>query len=78
MDYATRLDIIRAVESLPSAGLGLFWQAHPRQNGRQRAGRIQSAERAVPTRLSPECGYEPSFSLIRADSRHSAKGDSYV
>src|SRR4051794_117301 len=23
-------------------------------------------------------GYEPSFSLIRADSRHAVKGDSYV
>lgn len=23
-------------------------------------------------------GYEPSFSLIRADSRHTVRGDSYV
>lgn len=36
----------------------------------RREGRIQSAERAVPT-FSFEQGYEPSFSLIRADSRRS-------
>ncbi len=35
----------------------------------QREGRIQSAERAVPTLTSQIEGYEPSFSLIRADSR---------
>ena len=35
----------------------------------QRKGRIQSAERAVPTLNSYNEGYEPSFSLIRADSR---------
>src|SRR5438093_12450371 len=44
----------------------------------QREGRIQSAERAVPTRSRKFEGYEPSFSLIRADSRHVKKGDSYV
>src|SRR4051812_7024062 len=47
-------------------------------HGHQRAGRIQSAERAVPTRYNRSEGYEPSFSLIRADSRRAMKGDSYV
>jgi hypothetical protein len=36
----------------------------------QRRGRIQSAERAVPTFKQNNEGYEPSFSLIWADSRH--------
>src|ERR1700722_8403604 len=43
-----------------------------------REGRIQSAERAVPTHPNKTEGYEPSFSLIGADSRHALKGDSYV
>jgi len=43
-----------------------------------REGRIQSAGRAVPTHRKTIEGYEPSFSLIRADSRHASKGDSYV
>ena len=34
-----------------------------------REGRIQSAERAVPTLYNSIEGYEPSFSLISADSR---------
>jgi hypothetical protein len=34
-----------------------------------RAGRIQSADRAVPTPDNRIEGYEPSFSLISADSR---------
>ena len=35
----------------------------------EREGRIPSAERAVPTHPQQTEGYEPSFSLIRADSR---------
>jgi hypothetical protein len=43
----------------------------------QREGRIQSAERAVPTFCKTHSN-ETSFSLINADSRHSAKGASYA
>ena len=43
--------------------------------GGRREGRIPSAERAVPTLRNYE-GYEPSFSLIWADSRQVTKGRS--
>jgi len=44
-----------------------------RYAGRQREGRIQSAERASHLRQNDE-GYDPSFSLIRADSSAVMKG----
>src|SRR2546425_11959971 len=45
---------------------------------KKREGRIQSAERARAHPIKQFEGYEPSFSLIGADSRHAVKGDSYV
>ena len=37
---------------------------------------VRGKGRAHPTQILE--GYEPSFSLTSADSRHAAKGDSYV
>src|SRR5262245_30535931 len=47
---------------------GLYWL--------EREGRIQSAERAVPTHSRSES--RTFFQPDRADSRHAMKGDSYV
>jgi len=53
------------------ADLTTFLIEHP-YNRDEREGRFQSAERAVPTHTNDE-GDEPSFSLIRADSRRVMK-----
>jgi len=44
----------------------------------EREGRLQSAERAVPTLRKVSKANEPSFSLTCADSRRAVKGASYV
>src|SRR5215472_2644178 len=56
---------------------GIDLSATSRLAYKQREGRIQSAERAVPTFCKFQFD-ETSFSLKTADSRHMTKGASYA